>query len=155
MPNSAEQTSFKLPPQDLDVLSFSSPQPKKVREWVDSLPQMNVGESAKRLYSAIQELNRLKSDAETRFQLMEILRGPIHYICDSLEKHFLNKSVVLPPKEAKIASLAQALQNHLSAGYKAVTLQCLARVKVGDKEAKKLCLLAIHRANRCHTDGLR
>jgi len=74
---------------------------------------MNVGESAKRLYSAIQELNRLKTDSETRFQLMEIMRGPIHYICQSLEKHFLNKAVVLPPKEAKIAALAQALQNHL------------------------------------------
>ncbi|MGB3620241.1 MAG: hypothetical protein WBA20_02750 [Ketobacter sp.] len=146
MSNPAEQASFKLPPHDLEVLSFSSPQPKKVREWVDSLPQMNVGESAKRLYSAIQELNRLKTDAETRFQLMEIMRVPIHYICVSLEKHFLNKSVVLPPKEAKIASLAQALQNHLATGYKAVTLQTLARVKSADKEAKKLCLLAIHRA---------
>ena len=91
MSNPAEQASFKLPPHDLEVLSFSSPQPKKVREWVDSLPQMNVGESAKRLYSAIQELNRLKTDAETRFQLMEIMRVPIHYICVSLEKHFLNK----------------------------------------------------------------
>lgn len=146
MSNSAEQTSFKLPPHDLDVLSFSSPQPKKVREWVESLPKMNVGESAKRLYSAIQELNRLKTDAESRFQLMEIMRGPIHFICASLEKHFLNKSIVLPPKEAKIASLAQALQNHLATGYKAVTLQTLAKVKSADKDAKKLCQKAIHRA---------
>lgn len=146
MSNPAEHFSLKLPPHDLEVLSFSAPQPKKVQEWVDSLPKMNVGESAKRLYAAIQELNRLKTDSDTRFQLMEILRGPIHYICKSLEKHFLNKAVVLPQKEAKIAALAQALQNHLATGYKAVAMQLLARVKNSDKDAKKLCQKAIHRA---------
>jgi len=146
MSNPAEHLSLKLPPHDLEVLSFSAPNPKKVQEWVESLPKMNVGETAKRLYSAIQELNRLKTDSDTRFQLMEIMRGPIHYICKSLEKHFLNKAVVLPPKEAKIAALAQALQNHLATGYKAVTMQLLPRVKNMDKDAKKLCQKAIHRA---------
>lgn len=146
MPNQADYLSLKLPPHDLEVLSFSAPNPRKVKEWVDSLPQLNVGESARRLYAAIQELNRLKTDAETRFQLMEIMRGPIRYICKSLEKHFLNKSVVLPPKEAKVAALAQALQNHLATGYKAVCMQLLTRVRSNDREAKRLCQRAIHRA---------
>ena len=146
MSNQTDHLSFKLPPHDLEVLSFSAPHPKKVKEWVDGLPQMNVGESAKRLYSAIQELNRLKTDSDTRFQLMEIMRGPIRYICKSLEKHFLNKSVILPAKEAKIASLAQALQNHLATGYKAVCMQLLPRVKNMDKDARRLCQRAIHRA---------
>ena len=146
MPSQADHLSLKLPPHDLEVLSFSAPNPKKVKEWVDGLPQMNVGESAKRLYAAIQELNRLKTDADTRFQLMEIMRGPVRFICKSLEKHFLNKSVVLPPKEAKIASLAQALQNHLATGYKAVCMQLLPKVKNMDKDAKRLCQRAIHRA---------
>ncbi len=146
MSNQSDHLSLKLPPHDLEVLSFSAPNSKKVKEWVDGLPQMNVGESAKRLYAAIQELNQLKTDAETRFQMMETMRGPIRYICKSLEKHFLNKSVVLPPKEAKIASLAQALQNHLATGYKAVCMQLLPRVKSMDRDAKRLCQRAIHRA---------
>lgn len=146
MSNPAEHLSFKLPPHDLEVLSFCAPQPKKVQAWVEGLPKMNVGESAKRLYAAIQELNRLKTDAETRFQLMEIMRGPIRFICESLEKHFLNKAVVLPPREAKIASLAQALQNHLATGYKAVSMQLLPRVKNMDKDARRLSQKAIHRA---------
>ncbi|NPU92870.1 MAG: GTPase [Gammaproteobacteria bacterium] len=146
MSNQADHLSLKLPPHDLEVLSFSAPNPKKIKEWVEGLPQMNVGECAKRLYAAIQELNRLKTDSETRFQMMETLRGPIHFICKSLEKHFLNKSVILPEKEAKIAGLAQALQNHLATGYKAVCMQLLPRVKNLDKEAKKLCQRAIHRA---------
>lgn len=146
MSNQADHLSLKLPPQDLEVLSFSAPHPRKVKEWVDGLPKMNVGESAKRLYAAMQELNRLKTDADTRFQLMEIMRGPVRYICKSLEKHFLNKSVMLPAKEAKIASLAQALQNHLAIGYKAVCMQVLAKVKTNDRDAKRLCQYSIHRA---------
>ncbi|MDV7394053.1 hypothetical protein RZS08_21920, partial [Arthrospira platensis SPKY1] len=54
MSNQADHLSLKLPPHDLEVLSFSAPNPKKIKEWVDSLPQLNVGESAKRLYAAIQ-----------------------------------------------------------------------------------------------------
>jgi len=72
MSNTAEHLSLKLPPHDLEVLSFCAPQPKKVQAWVEGLPKMNVGESAKRLYSAIQELNRLKTDSETRFQLIQL-----------------------------------------------------------------------------------
>ena len=86
MSNQADHLSLKLPPHDLEVLSFSAPQPKKVKEWVEGLPQMNVGETAKRLYAAIQELNRLKTDADTRFQLMEIMRGPIRFMLDQLAR---------------------------------------------------------------------
>lgn len=146
MSNQADQLRLKIPPQDLEMLSFALPQPKKVEEWVEGLPRMNIGECAKQLYAAIQELNRFKVDSDTRFQMLEIMRGAIRYVCESLGKHYLNKAVVLPPKEAKIASLAQALQNHLSIGYKTVIVQLLPRLKVSDKDAKRLGAKAIHRA---------
>ena len=146
MSTQADQLRLKIPPQDLEMLSFAIAQPKKVKEWVDGLPRMNIGECAKQLYAAIQELNRYKIDSETRFHLLEIMRAPIRYVCESLGKHYLNKAVVLPPKEAKIASLAQALQNHLSIGYKAVIVQLLPRLNAHDKDAKKLGIKSIHRA---------
>lgn len=146
MSNQAEQLRLKIPPQDLEMLSFATANPKKIKEWVEGLPRMNIGECAKQLYSAIQEVNRFKTDSDTRFHMLEVLRGPIRYVCESLGKHYLNKAIVLPPKEAKIASLAQALQNHLSIGYKAVIVQLLPRLKVGDRDAKKLGAKSIHRA---------
>ncbi|MCG8669419.1 MAG: hypothetical protein MI867_08380 [Pseudomonadales bacterium] len=146
MSNQAEQLRLKIPPQDMEMLSFAIANPKKINEWVDGLPRMNIGECAKQLYAAIQEINRFKTDSDTRFQMLEVLRGPIRYVCDSLGKHYLNKAVVLPPKEAKIASLAQALQNHLSIGYKAVIVQLLPRLKVNEKDAKRLAAKSIHRA---------
>ena len=146
MTTQADKLRLKIPPQDLSMLSFCSPQPKRLQEWVDALPQMNIGESAKQLYAAIQEINRFQTDSHTRLQMLEILRGPIRYVCKSLGKHFLNKPVILPPKESKIANLAQALQNHLATGYKAIVVQALPRLKVNDREAKRDASLAIHRA---------
>ncbi len=146
MSSSVEGSPLKIPPQDLDILSFAQPNPKRVREWVEGLPQMNVGETAKRIYAAVQEISRLRTDSESRFQMLEAMRGPIHFVCNALSKHFLNKPVVLPAKEAKIANLAQALQNHLATGYKVVASQVLARCKAGDKEARRMCTRALHRA---------
>lgn len=141
-----EGALLKVPPQDLEILSFAQPNPKRVREWVEGLPQMNVGETAKRIYVAVQEISRLRTDSESRFQMLESLRGPIHFVCNALSKHFLNKPVVLPAKEAKIANLAQALQNHLATGYKVVASQVLARAKVNDKDAKRMFTRVLHRA---------
>lgn len=146
MSSAADGTPLKIPAQDLEILSFSQPNPKRVREWVESLPQMNVGETAKRIYVAVQELCQLRTDSESRFHMLEALRGPIHFVCNALSKHFLNKPVVLPAKEAKIANLAQALQNHLATGYKVVATQVMARSTLGDKEARRMCVRALHRA---------
>lgn len=142
----AEAMRLKIPAQDLEMLSFAVAQPKRIKEWVDALPQMNIGECAKRLYAAVQEVNRLQIDSDARFQMLEFMRPSIRYVCDSLGKHFLNKAVVLPPKEAKIANLAQALQNHLAVGYKSVIVQILPRAKVNDKESLRLLVKSLHRA---------
>lgn len=141
---SAPPFRLKLPPQDLEVLSFCAPNPKKVKEWVESLPKMKVGESAKLLYTAIQEINRLKVSPSNRFQILEIIREHIHFVCQSLEKHFLNLSVSLPEKEARIAGLAQALQNHLAIGYKAVIAGVLS-AKLS-RDTQTLMPQALHRA---------
>ncbi|CBL45464.1 Hypothetical protein HDN1F_18810 [gamma proteobacterium HdN1] len=142
----ADGIPLKIPPQDLAILSFAQPNAKRVREWVNSLPQMNVGETSKQVYAAVQELTRLRTDSETRFQMLEALRGPIHFICNALSKHFLDKAVVLPPREAKIANLAQALQNHLATGYKVVASQVLERSRQGDRAARMMITRALHRA---------
>ncbi|PIE41083.1 MAG: hypothetical protein CSA49_05225 [Gammaproteobacteria bacterium] len=146
MLSQAGQLRLKIPPHDLEMLSFAIANPRKIKEWADALPRMNIGECARQLYTAIQEINRFKTDSDTRFAMLEALRGPIHYVCESLSSHYLNRSIILPAKEAKIASLAQALQNHLSIGYKSVVAQQLPRLKIYDKDAHKLSAKAIHRA---------
>ena len=41
---------LKLPEQDLPHLTLGAAQPKKLEQWVASLPIMNMGETARQLY---------------------------------------------------------------------------------------------------------
>ena len=134
---------LRIPEQDLRQLTFDGATAKKLADWIEALPKVNVGETSRQLYAAIQEVNRLQTDSETRFSLLEELRPSIHYVCKALGKHFLNQSIILPEKEGKIANLAQALQNHLAVGYKIVIIESL---QVRSAESHSLRTKAIHRA---------
>ena len=93
----------KLPPQDQRNLSYSSHQPKAFRDWVESLPVVNVGETAKMLYQGVQELCHLKASAAHRLQLLELIRPKIHYTADSLKQHYAHQPILLSAKSRKIA----------------------------------------------------
>lgn len=138
----ARSITFKTPEQRAQTLSFCATSPKHVQAWVNGLPRMNVGECARQLYRAVQEVNELSIKAGPRFEMLEALREPIHYVCSCLSKHYLGRAVTLQPKETKIATLSQALQNHLSVGYKAVLNQ-LQNSKFGSNKA--LLAETIHR----------
>lgn len=144
MEQPAQTVRLKLPEQDLPHLTVGADQPKKLQQWVEALPVMNMGETARQLYEFIQELNRLQLDSRQRFQLLEIIRPSILLVCDSLQKHYLNQALVLPEKARRVASLAQALQGHLANGYKLVAVRGMRKVK--DKVVRRVVATAIHRA---------
>jgi hypothetical protein len=135
---------LKLPEQDLPHLTLGAAQPKKLEQWVESLPIMNMGETARQLYKFIQELNRLQIDSKLRFQLLEVVRPSILQVSESLQKHYLNQSLVLPEKARRVASLAQALQGHLANGYKLVAVRGIRKIK--DKAVRRAVAIAVHRA---------
>lgn len=135
---------LRLPEQDLHHLTLGSTNPRKMQEWVDALPMVNVGEASRLLYQVAQELNRLKADAKTRMALLEIIRAPLLLVESQLGKHYLGQSVVLPEKGRKVASLAQALHVNLAVGYKLVAVEAVTRLR--DKELNRIATMAIHRA---------
>lgn len=135
---------LRLPEQDLYHLTLGSTNPKKMQEWVESLPMVNVGESSRQLYQLIQELNRLKTDGKSRFALLEAVRMALVHVERQLGKHYLGQSVVLPEKTRKIASLANALQVHLAIGYKLVAIDTIRKAR--DKDIGRIATTAIHRA---------
>ncbi|MDX1802702.1 MAG: hypothetical protein R3292_01390 [Alcanivorax sp.] len=144
MEQPAQPVRLKLPEQDLPHLTIGADQPKKLQKWVDELPIMNMGETARQLYQFIQELNRLQIDSRLRFQLLEVVRPSILHVSHSLQKHYLNQSLVLPEKARRVASLAQALQGHLANGYKLVAVRGIRKIK--DKAVRKAVATAIQRA---------
>jgi len=101
-------------------LAFCKPNVRDLKSWIQDLPKANIGETARLLYQALIELNNFKTVADNRIQLLELLRPEVMFINAQLEKHFLNNSIMLGERPQKIANLCQALQNHLTAGYKLV-----------------------------------
>ncbi|MDP2227859.1 MAG: hypothetical protein Q8J78_10345 [Moraxellaceae bacterium] len=147
MVSSAEPLRQRLPAQDLNRLSLVSHQPKKLKEWVAALPMINVGETSRQVFQTLQELNRLDIDAAGRFELLEILRPTVHAVSNSLAKHYLNQSVMLPDRATKVATLAQTMQSHLAVGYKLVTLAALDKVvRKRDNDTARLMAVAAHHA---------
>ncbi|WP_211315721.1 hypothetical protein [Isoalcanivorax indicus] len=152
MQSDAERIRLKLPEQDLTALTLGHAQPRKLQAWVEQLPLMNMGETSRQLYQYIQELNRLRIDTRTRFQLLEILRPVLLHVTDSLGKHYLRQSLVLPEKARRVASLAQALQGHLANGYKLVIARGLRKAE--DREVRDALAIALHRAITAMGDTL-
>lgn len=148
MVNSADILRQRLPAQDLGRLTLVSHQPRKLREWVDGLPMINVGETSRQVFQTLQELTRLQVDAAARLELLEILRPVAHSLCNALSKHYLGQSVMMPERATKVATLAQAMQSHLAISYKLVALALLEKLDAPkrDPEVVKQAALALHRA---------
>lgn len=128
-----------IPEKNLNRLSLVGASKAEMQAWVASLPIMNVGESAKRIYQTLQEIIRLKTSEEVRFELLEILRPPVYTILQALAKHYLNQSVLLPERASRVAALAQSLRSHLALGYRTVVYECV------DKLQTKLSMLGFGR----------
>ena len=90
-----------IPDKNLSRLSLVGHTKADMEAWVATLPIMNVGETAKRLYQTLQELTRLKTSEENRYELLEVLRAPVYTILQALAKHYLNQSVLLPERASE------------------------------------------------------
>ncbi|MAL97536.1 GTPase [Hydrocarboniclastica marina] len=118
MEGNTHKLNLVMPEQSRTRLTFCEAAPKPFRSWIKGLPMANIGETARRLYQAIIELNQLEAPAPLRLSLLELIRPPIYYVCNELARHYLGHSISLPDKQRKVANLAQALQLHLASGYK-------------------------------------
>ena len=139
---------LKAPESDLDSLSIGAAKPAKLQAWVDALPRTRVSYVTSLLYRLLPEVVRLKVAPEQRLELLEILRPVTYQAVEGLSRQFLSQPLILPQAARKTATVAQALQKHLSNGYLAAVRDLCP--EVSDKEVKNDLMdrraLAIHRA---------
>ncbi|MEO4045500.1 molecular chaperone [Pseudomonas sp. CAU 1711] len=134
---------LRVPTPTRQDLTFCEANSRDLKRWIAHLPKANIGETARQLYHGLIELNQLISAPDNRLQLLELLRPEVHFVCQHLERHFLNQSIVLDDRPRKVANLCQALQNHLAIGYKLIVTQELPRFS---KERPQLLAVALQRA---------
>lgn len=137
---------LRLPTPDRQSLGFCDGTPRGLKRWIDGLPKANIGETARQLYQALVDINLFQTPSDNRLKLLELLRPEVRFVCQHLERHFLNQAIVLDERPRKIANLCQALQNHLTVGYKLIVAHSMER---SSKERDQLLAVALQRA--CHS----
>lgn len=135
---------LRVPTPSKPGLSFCDGTPRDLKRWLAALPKANIGETARQLYQSLVELNQFLTPSENRLHLLELLRPEVHFVCQHLERHFLNQAIVLDERPRKVANLCQALQNHLAVGYKLIIARTMLR---GGKEREQLLAIALQRAS--------
>ena len=138
--------SLRVPRQDLDCSSFFTADAPSVNQWVADLAMTNTGQTSRKLYEALAELNRVRMPPDKRMLILEKLRTPINFISKTLSKHYLNQPLVLPQQPRKIAELAQTLHSYLATGYTLVATHTSALGKqAGSANPNQLIAQALHR----------
>lgn len=145
MENHSQPLLLRVPTPDCQGLSFCEASVRGVRRWLAGLPKANLGETARLLYQAVLELNQLRTTVQDRLQLLELLRPEIHFVCKELERYFVNQPIVLSERPRKVASLCQALQNHLAIGYKLISVELAPQA---GRERLQLLTISLQRAIR-------
>lgn len=133
---------LRLPEQNQTTLSFCDPTHRQLKAWVNDLPMANIGEASGRLYHAILEFNRLEVSDSARIDLLDLVRGPIHFVCQQLHARYLSQGVVLDDRQRRVANLAQALEHQLGVGYKIISQHLLAQ---GGNKHNSLLARSMHR----------
>ena len=141
----ASYALLRVTPPDLPSLSFCAPQPAALRAWLGELPKANLGETARRLYSALQEPNRLRTTPANRLQLLELVQPEVRFVCTQLQQHLRSQVVILDARRQQIATLCQTLHQQLARAAKLTASEAL-QLPEGDSNqqlAARALLLAL------------
>lgn len=121
----ASYALLRITAPDLSSLSFCAPQPAALRAWLGELPKANLGETARRLYSALQELNRLRTSPANRLQLLDLVQPEVRFVCTQLQQHLRSQVVILDARRQQIATLCQTLHQQLARAAKLTASEAL------------------------------
>lgn len=111
----------------------------KAREWVDDLPLTDPGETTRRVFHGLVDLNRRALPATTRLAISEMLVQPVELALENMRRHLEARSFPLSPKSQKIFELTQALMLEFAGSYQIVALDMITK-KEGNKKSLQQAL---------------
>ena len=117
---------------------------KQTSAWFAALPMANIGETARQVFNALVDCNRMEMPDVLRARVTEQFREPVKYLCTNLERHYVDLGLPLSSKGAKTLALARELHAELAIGYKIIIENQLRSDKQQFDE--KLLVIALHRA---------
>ncbi len=153
--NQPSTLHLELPTQELDAPTLFAPNADAAAAWLESLPKANLGQSTRALYTAINELNRVRLTPGRRLELLERLRPAIEFVASGLRRHYLGQPIPLPEQAKKVAQLAHELFSQLATGYALCAQTLLQGYRPAEVANPEQALTtALHRAITAHTVNL-
>lgn len=115
-----DSLSFRPPEQQPPGEGSFDTRTAAVQQWVGELPMGHIGETAKRLYEMLKEVNRLEISLANRFEVMEQVLPPLHAVFDSLERHYSGMPFPLSSKSLRVAQFSNGLLYEMVIAYQAI-----------------------------------
>jgi len=116
---------------------------ESAQAWLTELPMANISETARQVLEALVDFNRQPIPNEVRIRVAELFQQPVQYICQNLEKDYIDAALPLTAKNRRAIRLSQELYAELAASYKVFILEAF---KHRERNSKRLVAIAIHRA---------
>lgn len=114
----------------------------RAKEWVKSLPIADVGETTRRLYHGLLDLNRRVLPPVSRIRISEMLRPAVEMTSMHLQKRLSYRAFPLPSRGMKIFNLNYALLQEFAGSYQLAAVDMLTRHEL----SKRPMQVAIYRA---------
>lgn len=113
----------------------------KAKDWIDSLSITDFGDTTKRVYHGLADLNRRSLPAVVRIRIGERLRPTFDLMLSNLNRHLSCRAFPLPERGQKIFDLNQSLLLEFAGLYQLAALDMLTR----DDINKRALQTAIYR----------
>ncbi|MDH3689016.1 MAG: hypothetical protein OEU36_05995 [Gammaproteobacteria bacterium] len=94
--------------------------PRRVAEWLRSLPQADARYSAQQIHQALFAQNRIRLDQENRLSLMELYCEPVAAAVETMRQSYIGMALPLSAKTQKLVGFIQRLLTEMANGYKIV-----------------------------------
>lgn len=137
--------NLSVPPQHKPGPDAFDTRPDAVREWLARLPLGHAGETARLIYLALHEVNRLDVNIHHRLDFLEQMAPPLQGVLTALRPHYSGKPFPLEPKAARVAQLATELQAAMLIGYQIVMQQSDSLHWFRQRKWERVWTTALHR----------
>ncbi len=145
--NNNKKLGLYLPEQTPSRRDSFLRDPARVASWIEGLPMASIGETARQVFKALVEFNRMELPAATRIKVAELFHPPVRYLSDGLKKYYYDASFPLAAKSHRVAILNRELYAELATAYKIFIEEMLASGSTR-KLDRKLLVIALHRTLR-------
>lgn len=113
----AKTLGLELPARSKPGKEAFDLRPRHVEEWLSNLPRGNIGETARQMFMALVDTNRLDYPHQNRIQFLEITRDTVAYVTESMRRHFIGINAPMPEKNWKIAEATREIFQAQATAY--------------------------------------